>query len=69
MPTPWLIKMVGYILNVYANMYFRLKMNPNITNGFRHLFQMLMDGKLFFRNDAGQIFLFDLVRSKGFVGR
>jgi hypothetical protein len=40
-------------------MYLRAKMNPNITNGFRHLYQMIMDGKRFFRDDpeGWQIFL------------
>ena len=51
--------MVGYIVNVYTEMYLRVKMNPNITNGFRHLYQMIMDGRRFFRDDpAGwEIFL------------
>ena len=58
-PDIWLIKMVGYIVCVYTNMYLRVKFEPNITNGFRHLYQMIMDGKDFFRDDpAGwEIFL------------
>ena len=43
--------MVGYIVYVYTNMYLRVKFEPNITNGFRHLYQMIMDGKDFFRDD------------------
>ena len=50
-PDIWLIKMVGYLLNVYFNMYLRCKMYPNITNGFRNLYEMIMDGKQFFAND------------------
>ena len=51
--------MVGYIVTVYTDMYLRVKMNPNITNGFRHLYQMIMDGKRFFRDDpkGWEIFL------------
>jgi hypothetical protein len=51
--------MVGYIVNVYTNMYLRAKMEPNITNGFRHLYQMIMDAKDFFREDpvGWEIFL------------
>ena len=51
--------MVGYIVNVYTNMYLRCKMEPNITNGFRHLYQMIMDGKAFFQDDPDgwEIFL------------
>ena len=50
-PSVWLIKMVGYIVYVYTEMYLRVKFEPNITNGFRHLYQMIMDGKDFFRDD------------------
>ena len=51
--------MVGYTVNIYVDMYLRVKMNPNITNGFRHLYQMIMDGKRFFMNDpkGWEIFL------------
>ena len=55
----WLRKIVAYILNVYAPAFLDIKENPNITNGFRHLFRMTMNAKSFFRgdNDGWQIFL------------
>ena len=40
-PSKWLVKMVGYILNIYAPALFTIRKSPNITNGSRHLFNMI----------------------------
>ena len=44
--------MVGYILNVYAPALFTIRKSPNITNGSRHLFNMIQLGKDFLKNKA-----------------
>ena len=37
--------MVCFILNVYAPQYFNIKKNPNITEGSRNLFTMILNAK------------------------
>ena len=44
--------MVGYTLNVYAPALFAIKKSPNITNGARHLFNMITLARDFFKNKA-----------------
>ena len=67
----WLRKICGYIVNVYAPSYFRIKHSPNITNGFKHLYQMIMDAKSCFRNDeeTWEIFLVRIMNNSFFLNQ
>ena len=47
----WLLKVIAVILNIYARSFFGIKRDPNITNGFRHFYQLIMYGKEHFEDD------------------
>ena len=40
-PSRWLIKIVSFILNIYAPSVFAIKKDPNVVNGSRHLFSII----------------------------
>ena len=44
-PTVWLLKIVQYILCVYAPNYFNIKKNSSITEGSRNVFKMALNAK------------------------
>ena len=51
------------------NLLFRVKYKPNITNGFRHIYQMIKDAQDFFigDNDGWEIFYERILNNSFFL--
>ena len=58
-------------MNIYAPQYFRVKNHPNITNGFKHLYQNVMDAKSYFQNDniGWEIFIDRILNNSYFLNQ